>query len=41
MAARDQVVSFDDVELTNNLDVVALRKQMEDAMRSATAHTTA
>lgn len=31
--ARDQIVSIDDVELEADLDVVALRRQMEDAAR--------
>ncbi len=39
--AKDQVVSFDDVELTNDLDVVALRKQMEDAARASPARSAA
>jgi predicted homoserine dehydrogenase-like protein len=39
--AKDQIVSFDDVELTGDLDVVALRKQMEDATRSAAARSAA
>ena len=30
---RDQIVSFDDVELVDDLDVVTLRKAMEDAAR--------
>jgi predicted homoserine dehydrogenase-like protein len=31
--ARDAMVSFDDVEIERDLDVVALRQQMEDAAR--------
>ena len=33
--AKDSVVRFDDVELTQDLDVVALRREMEDAGRGA------
>ncbi len=29
--AKDQIVSFDDVELEADLDVVSLRRQMEEA----------
>ncbi|WP_019998545.1 NAD(P)H-dependent oxidoreductase [Aureimonas ureilytica] len=36
---RDQIVSFDDVELVDDLDVVALRRQMEDAARPALGTT--
>ncbi|MDQ0395311.1 NAD(P)H-dependent oxidoreductase [Labrys monachus] len=32
---KDQIVSFDDVELTADLDVVALRREMEDRFRPA------
>jgi predicted homoserine dehydrogenase-like protein len=39
--ARDTIVGFDDVELTSDLDVVALRKQMEDATRSSPARSAA
>ncbi|WP_407192785.1 NAD(P)H-dependent oxidoreductase [Bradyrhizobium sp. STM 3566] len=39
--ARDQIVSFDDVELNSDLDVVALRKQMEDAARLSPARSAA
>lgn len=39
--AKDHAVSFDDVELTSDLDVVALRKQMEDTSRSSVARTAA
>jgi predicted homoserine dehydrogenase-like protein len=39
--AKDQVVSFDDVELTGDLDVVALRKQMEETTRASTARSAA
>jgi predicted homoserine dehydrogenase-like protein len=35
--ARDSVVRFDDVEIGGDLDVVALRKQMEQAARGAPA----
>ncbi|MGX7705194.1 NAD(P)H-dependent oxidoreductase [Methylobacterium sp. Gmos1] len=35
--ARDQIVSVDDVELVNDLDVVALRRQMEDTTRQMAA----
>jgi hypothetical protein len=37
----DQVVSFDDVELNGDLDVVALRKQMEETTRASTARSAA
>ncbi|ODN69537.1 NAD(P)H-dependent oxidoreductase [Methylobrevis pamukkalensis] len=30
---KDQIVSFDDVELVNDLDVVAVRQEMEDRFR--------
>ncbi|MBC7802192.1 MAG: flagellar biosynthesis protein FlgA [Gemmatimonadaceae bacterium] len=33
--ARDTIVRFDDVELDRDLDVVALRREMEDATRPA------
>ena len=33
--ARDATVTFDDVELRDDLDVVALRREMEDAARPA------
>ena len=39
--ARDRIVSFDDVELDHDLDVVALRKQMEGAARLSPARTAA
>ncbi|TDT94968.1 putative homoserine dehydrogenase-like protein [Azorhizobium sp. AG788] len=39
--ARDQIVSFDDVELEADLDVVSLRRQMEDAARPKTARSAA
>ena len=32
--ARDTVVSYDDVDLHDDMDVVALRRQMEDGVRS-------
>ena len=32
---KDQIVSFDDVDLTADLDVVALRREMEDRFRPA------
>ncbi|KQT61865.1 MULTISPECIES: NAD(P)H-dependent oxidoreductase [unclassified Aureimonas] len=32
---KDQIVSFDDVDLTADLDVVALRKEMEESYRPA------
>ncbi len=32
--ARDQIVSFDDVDLTQDLDVVALRREMEQTARA-------
>ncbi len=32
---KDQIVSFDDVELVNDLDVVAVRREMEDRFRPA------
>ena len=32
---RDQVVSYDDVELVNDLDVVAIRREMEDRFKPA------
>lgn len=35
--ARDTMVSFDDVEIERDLDVVALRRQMEDAARQSAA----
>jgi predicted homoserine dehydrogenase-like protein len=35
--ARDAVVSFDDVELTSDLDVVALRREMETQSGSLAA----
>ena len=35
--ARDQIVSVDDVELVADLDVVALRRQMEETTRHAAA----
>jgi predicted homoserine dehydrogenase-like protein len=39
--AKDQIVSFDDVELENDLDVVALRREMEDAARPAASRKAA
>jgi predicted homoserine dehydrogenase-like protein len=36
-AARDTIVSFDDVEMKDNLDVVALRREMEGTAREAVA----
>ncbi|BAF87892.1 putative homoserine dehydrogenase [Azorhizobium caulinodans ORS 571] len=39
--ARDQIVSIDDVELEADLDVVALRRQMEDAARPKAARSAA
>ena len=30
---KDQIVSFDDVELVNDLDVVKLRREMEERFR--------
>ena len=32
---RDQIVSYDDVELAHDLDIVALRREMEDRFRPA------
>lgn len=39
--ARDQIVSFDDVEIENDLDVVALRRAMEDATRPVASRSAA
>jgi predicted homoserine dehydrogenase-like protein len=36
-AARDTIVSFDDVEMKDNLDVVTLRREMEGTAREAVA----
>ena len=33
--ARDQVISYDDVELSNDLDVVAVRAEMESQARAS------
>ena len=38
--ARDQVVSYDDVELSNDLDVVAVRAEMEAEARAAAGMAT-
>ncbi|HSI41314.1 MAG TPA: Gfo/Idh/MocA family oxidoreductase [Xanthobacteraceae bacterium] len=34
---KDQIVSFDDVEMVNDLDVVAVRQEMEDRFRPGTS----
>lgn len=39
--AKDQIVSVDDVELEADLDVVALRREMEDAARPKAARSAA
>lgn len=33
---KDQIVSYDDVEMVNDLDVLAVRRKMEDTFRPAT-----
>jgi predicted homoserine dehydrogenase-like protein len=34
--AKDTAVTYDDVELVNDMDVVGLRREMEDAVPRAT-----